>query len=94
MYFTILNKIKLEILFYFFSDTLAFTDGDPPLDLIYRGMFRIEAGDAYDGALLADPSSPAYVRKARHYKELLNMVMRRSPLRVSFLETHILALDG
>ncbi|XP_045475481.1 plasma kallikrein isoform X2 [Harmonia axyridis] len=64
-----------------------------PGPLVYRGTFRITDGDVYTNEL-ADPSSRKFKTRSRDYRERLNLLYRRSPIRHGFGGSEILALDG
>jgi len=61
--------------------------------LSFRANFRIVSGDSFEPALV-DTNSTAYRKKSRTYKELVNLLIRRSEQRVGFVGSEILALDG
>lgn len=60
---------------------------------VFRVHFRVTEGDVFTSAL-ADPSTSAFRTRARHYRERVNLVFRRSQLRPAFIKTDVLALDG
>ncbi|XP_012282643.1 atrial natriuretic peptide-converting enzyme isoform X2 [Orussus abietinus] len=62
-------------------------------DQIFLATFRVIEGDSF-ASELADPSTEAFRIRSREYRDRLNLVFRRSPLKLSFLGTEILALDG
>ncbi|XP_044754898.1 coagulation factor VII [Coccinella septempunctata] len=64
-----------------------------PGPLIYRGTFKITDGDVYTNEL-ADTSSRKFKVRSRDYRERLNLLYRRSPIKHGFGGTEILALDG
>ncbi|XP_065340741.1 uncharacterized protein LOC135940029 [Cloeon dipterum] len=61
--------------------------------LTFRANFRVTSGDAFEPSLV-DTNSTVYRKKTRGYKELINLLVRRSEHRVGFVGTEILALDG
>lgn len=75
----------------FLPDT--FLSADPPGDQIFLATFRVVAGDVFVSDL-ADPSTEAFRVRSREYRDRLNLVFRRSSLKVYFIATEILALDG
>lgn len=75
----------------FLSDT--FLTSDPPGDQIFLATFRVVEGDSF-ASELADPSTEAFRIRSREYRDRLNLIFRRSWLKISFLAAEILALDG
>lgn len=85
------------IVYYFEFAIIIFTDtfflDDPIEEQIFRATFRVIDGDYYTSEL-ADPSTEIFKIRSREYKERLNLLFRRSPVRHGFAGTEILALDG
>ncbi|TGZ57939.1 Atrial natriuretic peptide-converting enzyme [Temnothorax longispinosus] len=79
------------LFFLLFSDT--FLTSDPPGDQIFLATFRVTKGDSFT-AELADPSTEAFRIRSREYRDRLNLIFRRSWLKLSFLAADVLALDG
>lgn len=75
----------------FILDT--FLTSDPPGDQIFLATFRVTKGDSFT-AELADPSTEAFRIRSREYRDRLNLIFRRSWLKISFLAAEVLALDG
>jgi hypothetical protein len=73
------------------SDT--FLTSDPPGDQVFLATFRVIKGDSF-AAELADPSTDAFRIRSREYRDRLNLIFRRSWLKLSFLAADVLALDG
>lgn len=71
----------------------TFLTSDPPGDQIFLATFRVTEGDSF-ATELADPSTEAFRIRSREYRDRLNVVFRRSWLKLSFLAAEILALDG
>jgi atrial natriuretic peptide-converting enzyme len=61
--------------------------------LSFRANFRVVSGDTFEPSLV-DTNSTAYRKKSRSYKELLNLLIRRSEHRTGFVGSEVLALDG
>ncbi|KAF4533119.1 hypothetical protein B566_EDAN003840 [Ephemera danica] len=59
----------------------------------FRANFRILDGDTFDASLI-DTNSTSYRKKSRSYRELINLLVRRSEHRLGFVGSEILALDG
>lgn len=89
MTFTDANRLNPLILL--FSDTFILSRSTD--ERIFRVNFRITDGDVFHPKL-ADPSTEEFRVRARNYRERLNLIFRRSPLRPAFIKTDILALDG
>ncbi|XP_008545469.1 atrial natriuretic peptide-converting enzyme isoform X1 [Microplitis demolitor] len=66
---------------------------DPPSDQVFLASFRVTDGDSFT-IELADPSTEAFRIRAREYRDRLNLAFRRSNLRISFIASEVLALDG
>ncbi|XP_071563506.1 atrial natriuretic peptide-converting enzyme isoform X2 [Temnothorax nylanderi] len=71
----------------------TFLTSDPPGDQIFLATFRVTKGDSFT-AELADPSTEAFRIRSREYRDRLNLIFRRSWLKLSFLAADVLALDG
>ncbi|XP_034239987.1 atrial natriuretic peptide-converting enzyme [Thrips palmi] len=71
----------------------TFLSVDPGEDRIFRGSFRVSRGDSFSPPL-ADPSTLQFRERSRNYRERLNVLFRRSPVRTGFVGTEVLALDG
>lgn len=63
------------------------------MEKIFRAMFRVTSGDSFT-AELAEPATEVFRRRAREYRERVNLVFRRSVFRTAFLGTEVLAFDG
>jgi atrial natriuretic peptide-converting enzyme len=61
--------------------------------LSFRANLRVLAGDSFEPALV-DTNSTEYRKKTRSYKELLNLLVRRSEHNTGFVGSEVLALDG
>jgi len=85
----ILNKEEINTLSV--SDT--FLTSDPPGDQVFLATFRVIKGDSF-ATELADPSTDAFRIRSREYRDRLNLIFRRSWLKLSFLAADVLALDG
>ncbi|KYN18703.1 Atrial natriuretic peptide-converting enzyme [Trachymyrmex cornetzi] len=71
----------------------TFLTSDPPGDQVFLATFRVTEGDSFT-AELADPSTEAFRIRSREYRDRLNLIFRRSWLKLSFLASDVLALDG
>ncbi|KAK7865066.1 hypothetical protein R5R35_007193 [Gryllus longicercus] len=71
----------------------TFLATEPAGERSFRGSFRVVRGDAFSPEL-ADPATLQFRRRARDYRERLNLVFRRSDLQPAFVGTEVLALDG
>ena len=60
---------------------------------MFLASFRVTDGDSF-AAELADPSTEAFRIRSREYRDRLNLAYRRSPLKISFIASEVLALDG
>ncbi|XP_024945636.1 atrial natriuretic peptide-converting enzyme isoform X2 [Cephus cinctus] len=91
----VLAAFLLFLLFSGVSIYLGYTflTSDPPGDQVFLATFRVTDGDTFV-AELADPSTEAFRIRSREYRDRLNLVFRRSGLKLPFLATEILALDG
>ncbi|KAG7188563.1 hypothetical protein KM043_008195 [Ampulex compressa] len=91
----VLAAFLLFLLFSGVSIYLGYTflTSDPPGDQIFLAAFRVSKGDTF-ASELADPSTEAFRIRAREYRDRLNIIFRRSWLKISFLAVDILALDG
>jgi len=76
-----------------FSVSDTFLTSDPPGDQVFLATFRVVKGDSF-AAELADPSTDAFRIRSREYRDRLNLIFRRSWLKLSFLAADVLALDG
>lgn len=74
-----------------FLDT--YLSPEPPGNQEFRVRFRVLQGDSFSPQL-ADTTSINFVNHARDYREMLNLLFRRSELASSFSKTEVLALDG
>nr|CAD7417686.1 unnamed protein product [Timema poppensis] len=66
---------------------------DPPPEQVFRATFRVTDGDTFSRKL-ADPTTEEFRLRARNYKERINLVFRRSGLRLAYVGSEVLALDG
>ncbi|XP_012228176.1 atrial natriuretic peptide-converting enzyme [Linepithema humile] len=91
----VLAAFLLFLLFSGVSIYLGYTflTSDPPGDQIFLATFRVTKGDSFT-AELADPSTEAFRIRSREYRDRLNLIFRRSWLKISFLAAEVLALDG
>ncbi|XP_034940783.1 atrial natriuretic peptide-converting enzyme [Chelonus insularis] len=91
----VLAAFLLFLLFSGVSIYLGYTllISDPPGDQVFLATFRVTDGDSFT-IDLADPSTEAFRIRAREYRDRLNLAFRRSNLRISFISSEILALDG
>ncbi|XP_076678989.1 atrial natriuretic peptide-converting enzyme isoform X1 [Andrena cerasifolii] len=91
----VLAAFLLFLLFSGVSIYLGYTflTSDPPGDQIFLATFRVVEGDSF-ASELADPSTEAFRIRSREYRDRLNLIFRRSWLKISFLAAEILALDG
>ncbi|CAG9761004.1 unnamed protein product [Ceutorhynchus assimilis] len=64
-----------------------------PGDQIYRATFKVIDGDVFSTEL-ADPSTNKFKKISKDYKERLNLLFRRSPVKHGYRGTEVLALDG
>ncbi|KAJ1532192.1 hypothetical protein ONE63_000813 [Megalurothrips usitatus] len=71
----------------------TFLGSEPGEDRVFRGSFRVARGDSFSPPL-ADPNTAQFRERARNYRERLNVLFRRSPVRTGFVGTEVLALDG
>ncbi|VEN35817.1 unnamed protein product, partial [Callosobruchus maculatus] len=60
---------------------------------IFRATFRVVEGDKFS-LDLADPSTNNFKNRSRDYRERINSLFRRSPVRHGYIGTEVLALDG
>nr|CAH7757069.1 unnamed protein product [Callosobruchus chinensis] len=60
---------------------------------IFRATFRVVEGDKFS-LDLADPSTSNFKNRSRDYRERINSLFRRSPVRHGYIGTEVLALDG
>ncbi|KYM94557.1 Atrial natriuretic peptide-converting enzyme [Cyphomyrmex costatus] len=77
----------------YYSVKNTFLTSDPPGDQVFLATFRVTKGDSFT-AELADPSTEAFRIRSREYRDRLNLIFRRSWLKLSFLASDVLALDG
>ncbi|KAF7990432.1 hypothetical protein HCN44_000237 [Aphidius gifuensis] len=91
----VLAAFLLFLLFSGVSIYLGYTFflSDPMGDQVFLGTFRVIDGD-YFADELADPSTEAFRIRSREYRDRLNLAFRRSNLRISFIGSEVLALDG
>ncbi|XP_035736419.1 atrial natriuretic peptide-converting enzyme-like isoform X1 [Vespa mandarinia] len=91
----VLAAFLLFLLFSGVSIYLGYTflTSDSPGDQIFLATFRVTDGD-YFALELADPSTEAFRIRSREYRDRINLIFRRSWLKLSFLASDILALDG
>ncbi|KAK0098199.1 hypothetical protein PV326_010521 [Microctonus aethiopoides] len=91
----VLAAFLLFLLFSGVSIYLGYTFliSDPPGDQVFLATFRVTNGDSFK-AELADPSTEGFRIRSREYRDRINLAFRRSNLRVSFIGSEILALDG
>lgn len=71
----------------------TFLETEPGRDRVFRGSFRVAVGDSFSPPL-ADPGTAQFRERARGYRDRLNVLFRRSPVRTGFLGTEVLAFDG
>ncbi|XP_019866591.1 atrial natriuretic peptide-converting enzyme isoform X2 [Aethina tumida] len=66
---------------------------DEPEEQVFRATFKVVEGDTFTPEL-ADPSTKNFQSRSRDYRERLNLLFRRSPIRHGYMGTEVLALDG
>ncbi|XP_063221549.1 atrial natriuretic peptide-converting enzyme-like [Bacillus rossius redtenbacheri] len=71
----------------------SFLAAEAPAGQVFQAVLRVLEGDSFQ-LRLADPSTQQFRRRARDYRERLNLLFRRSDLRVAFDRAEVLALDG
>lgn len=84
-------NVRETLTFVFVSVT--FLAIDPPEQQVYRATFKVTQGDTFSPEL-ADPSTESFKSRSTDYRERLNLLFRRSPIRHGFVGTDVLALDG
>lgn len=91
----VLAAFLLFLLFSGVSIYLGYTFlvSDPPGDQIFLATFRVIRGDSFTPEL-ADTSTETFRIRSREYRDRLNLIFRRSALKLSFITSDILALDG
>lgn len=91
----VLAAFLLFLLFSGVSIYLGYTFlvSEPPGDQIFLAAFRVIRGDSFTPEL-ADTSTETFKIRSREYRDRLNLMFRRSSLKLSFIASDVLALDG
>lgn len=90
-YYTVFFLCYVILRVKLFPDTIFLPQA--PEDQLFKATFKVVKGDVFSSEL-TDTNSTKFKNTSRNYKERLNLLFRRSPVKNGFIGSDVLALDG